>query len=316
MDNALKIQSQIRQNADEVSSFLTDLSKWEKESEKKFSKKASAHKKSAPGPPSVRESGGIVPVAPTQRSADKPVKSASRTAADHTYDRGYKKWESFKEDDDEERTRADRSNEYAAHSNAETAMTTEPTAASGAVLTPATLFSSFATPVVVEPISRPKGDCKVVDAELKMRELGNEEFRNGNFLAAVKCYTKCLGMKARNYIAFSNRAMAYLKLKENLRAEQDCDSALSIEPEHIKSLSRRAAARNALGKHRAALADLFEAQRLLLDTSSSSVSANDRKSIRSDIQKTSEMLRNAVSRAPLVKVRTVWKEAGPLFPVT
>ena len=36
----------------------------------------------------------------------------------------------------------------------------------------------------------------------------------------------------------------------------DCDCALSIEPNHTKSLLRRASARNALGKHRGAISDL------------------------------------------------------------
>ena len=37
------------------------------------------------------------------------------------------------------------------------------------------------------------------------RERGNEYFKNGEFNSAVKSYTKCIGLKVRNYIAFSNR---------------------------------------------------------------------------------------------------------------
>lgn len=54
--------------------------------------------------------------------------------------------------------------------------------------------------------------------------------------------------------------MAYIKLKEYVRAVIDCDCALNIEPTHVKSLLRRATALNALGKHRAALLDLLAAQ--------------------------------------------------------
>ena len=54
-------------------------------------------------------------------------------------------------------------------------------------------------------------------------------------------------MKVNNYVAFSNRAMAYLKLKEYGKAEKDCSCALSIEPTHVKSLLRRANAKNAIG---------------------------------------------------------------------
>ena len=35
-------------------------------------------------------------------------------------------------------------------------------------------------------------------------------------------------------IAFSNRAMAYLKTKEFKRAESDATTALSIDPRHVK----------------------------------------------------------------------------------
>lgn len=63
-----------------------------------------------------------------------------------------------------------------------------------------------------------RGQYQARDLEETERERGNAEFKAGNFTAAVKCYTKCLGLKAGNYVAFSNRAMAYLKLKEYARA--------------------------------------------------------------------------------------------------
>ncbi len=65
--------------------------------------------------------------------------------------------------------------------------------------------------------------------------------------------------------------MAYLKLKEYHRAILDCDCAIKISSNnsnnnsnnnennptpHIKSYLRRAAALNALGRHRQALEDL------------------------------------------------------------
>lgn len=70
----------------------------------------------------------------------------------------------------------------------------------------------------VKAVPTALGNYQVRDVEEVERERGNAEFKGGNFTAAVKCYTKCLGLKARNYVAFSNRAMAYLKLKEYARA--------------------------------------------------------------------------------------------------
>ena len=97
--------------------------------------------------------------------------------------------------------------------------------------TPSTIVSNKATrfenqaaanstkqqPAVVQ-VPRALGNYQTRDLEECERERGNSEFKAGNFTAAVKCYTKCLGLKARNYVAFSNRAMAYLKLKEYSRA--------------------------------------------------------------------------------------------------
>ena len=76
---------------------------------------------------------------------------------------------------------------------------------------------STAPPILNVP--RAKGLANLKDAETAERERGNEEFQKGNFAGAVKCYTKCLGLKVGNTVAFSNRAMAYLKLKEFSRAE-------------------------------------------------------------------------------------------------
>jgi len=120
----------------------------------------------------------------------------------------------------------------------------------------------------------------------------------GDFTVAVKAYTKCIGMKVRNYVAFSNRAMAYLKLKEWNKAENDASYALKIEPNHMKSLLRRATARNALGKHRAAVLDLLKADEL----------EPGNKSVKAELGKARELLKNAVNRAPMVPVKVVFAD--------
>lgn len=84
--------------------------------------------------------------------------------------------------------------------------------------------------------------------------------------------------------------MAYLKLKEYNRAITDCSCAISMQPDHVKSLLRRATAFNAVGKHRAALLDLQMAQQV----------EPSNKQVKIDLQLTKEMLRSAVNRAPLV----------------
>lgn len=263
MDGTLKVQAQIRQNAEEISSYLTDMSKWEKTIIKKDQQ---IRGKTVGGakPLPIRAGSGTVKV--VEKSSATSQAAAVKTA-------------------------------------------TQAGAGDGDMLTltPATLATqaSAAASPVVEPALKSKipaarGVASTKDAETSERERGNLEYETGNFTAAVKSYTKCLGLKNRNYVAFSNRAMAYIKLKEYLRADSDCKSALAIEPTHVKSLIRRATSRNALGKHRAALQDLLAATDL--------EPAN--KQVRMEMQRTKEMLRSAVNRAPLVPIKTTWFEAG------
>lgn len=83
----MKVQSQIRQNAEEVSSYLTDMAKWEKKINKKDTKRSTTTSKALP----VRLGSGTVKVI-------EKVAYTNDTAAGHTYDVGYKKWDKFNVD--------------------------------------------------------------------------------------------------------------------------------------------------------------------------------------------------------------------------
>jgi len=374
---AMKVQMDIRNNADEVSSILGDLNKWEKKIARKDAdmraRKAAAPPVRAtragagtvmttatatnpPAPPVVvtppvelkvggRGKTSAVPAAPGSAEANARVEIQSRfpealradpgvlpqrppgvpvpdlseaqqrafnateaarlggnvplgaakkssSAAGHTYDVGYKKWESFDIDaavaaadvgDEEQGGGGDIPEFDFTGTDADTAIDVSGSCSSRAqpqdeqeepALTPASLANLVcSTPLVsaaAATVPKARGVHVDRDAETAQREAGNKEYGQGNFTAAVKSYTKCLGLKAHNYVAFSNRAMAYIKLKEHIRAEQDCNSALSINAAHTKSLMRRATARNALGKHRASLADLYAAQEITINDETSS----------------------------------------------
>lgn len=256
MNSTMKVQTQIRQNAEEVSSFLQEMGKWEKTIKKKDS--------------SMMSKTGVRPVRSSaiREGGTSQIKSTVTTkviepkdVASHTYDKSGKKWSDSEidaqlkqqeEEEFQERQRLKKIREEEREIADEKKYMLE--------LNPATLVKKHSKKedklekLVV--VSKARGVASDKDGEILERQIGNEEFQKGNFHGAVKSYTKCLGMKVKNYTAFSNRAMAYLKLKDFRRAETDCDCALDIEPKHIKSLVRRATARNALGKHRAALVDL------------------------------------------------------------
>ena len=57
--------------------------------------------------------------------------------------------------------------------------------------------------------------------------------QDGKYDLAREAYTASLGVKA-THLAFANRAMASLKLRDFAAAEADCTSAIDLEPSYIK----------------------------------------------------------------------------------
>ena len=133
------------------------------------------------------------------------------SAANHTYDIGYKKWESLDVD------ALLKDDEHIQDITEDILSENQPSESIN--LTPASIIKDFHVTKVIAKVPQSRGIMNDKDTEIMERELGNNEFQHGNFQLAVKAYTKCLGLKAANYIAFSNRAMAYLKLKEYTKAE-------------------------------------------------------------------------------------------------
>lgn len=305
------MQAQIRQNAEEISEFLSDINKWEENMRKKADRKSKAGKPVSGGALPVRLGAGTIHVETNIKDSNTKRSSSSshvlvkkESAANHTYDIGYKKWEKFDPDAEDSIIIA---GQNSVHDEISVENCPSPTISRSSEkpythqLTPASIVQPYISAKIEKPttdVPKARGQNTGLDAEAVERDRGNEEFRKGNFALAIKAYTKCLGLKARNYVAFSNRAMANLRMKDFVSAESDCNCALSIQPDHIKSIVRRASARTFLGKHRAALADLYYA--LELDPSS--------KAVRTDIEKAREQLRQAVSRAPLLPITVHWAD--------
>ncbi len=96
---------------------------------------------------------------------------------------------------------------------------------------------------------------------------GNLYFKSSEFTKAVEAYTECIQRGEEQKvnselltIVYSNRAMTYLKLRENLKAEDDCTKAITLNEKHVKSLVRRGQARRRLEKHKEALKDFETAK--------------------------------------------------------
>lgn len=179
----LKVQAQIKQNAEEISSYFADLSKWEKSIKKRDGKLRGSESGSIRKPP-VRVGSGTVQA--THTVVDAP-KTKTTSAAKHTYDTGYDKWNNF--DVDSALEQIDKQEKQAitvAENEDEIDI---------AALTPASIVKSKSVVVKTIPVPSARGIATNRNAEEAERERGNDEFKAGNFQAAVKAYTICLGLK-------------------------------------------------------------------------------------------------------------------------
>lgn len=93
------------------------------------------------------------------------------------------------------------------------------------------------------------------------KEKGNEFFRAKDYGPAIVHYTNCVKYRP-SAIGFTNRAIAYIKMKKFKEAVQDCYSALKYEPENVKAQLRAAIAFEGLGDYSKALEHAEEAVEL------------------------------------------------------
>ncbi|KAJ1520262.1 hypothetical protein ONE63_004467 [Megalurothrips usitatus] len=102
-----------------------------------------------------------------------------------------------------------------------------------------------------------KSDSEMTSQQWK--EEGNAAFKESDWEAAVRCYTKavqlCKEDGPEKSVFLKNRAAAYLKLGENEKALSDCSTALDLVPDDPKSLFRRCQALEALDRFEEAYRD-------------------------------------------------------------
>lgn len=70
----------------------------------------------------------------------------------------------------------------------------------------------------------------------EFKSLGNLAFKEENYEKAVELYTKCIELNSSESNYFSNRALAYLRLKEYKNCISDCLKSLNLNPDNIKAL--------------------------------------------------------------------------------
>uniref|UniRef100_A0A3Q3KN10 RNA polymerase II-associated protein 3 n=1 Tax=Mastacembelus armatus TaxID=205130 RepID=A0A3Q3KN10_9TELE len=96
-----------------------------------------------------------------------------------------------------------------------------------------------------------------VDQEraLAEKEKGNGFFRDGKYDDAIECYTRGMGADPYNPVLPTNRATSFFRLKKYAVAESDCNLAIALDSNYFKAYARRGAARFALKKYESALED-------------------------------------------------------------
>ncbi|EPZ32047.1 Tetratricopeptide-like helical domain-containing protein [Rozella allomycis CSF55] len=74
----------------------------------------------------------------------------------------------------------------------------------------------------------------------KEREKGNELFKAGNYVEAMKHYTESIKRNPSEPKGYSNRAACYNKLAAFPEALKDCEKCLELDPNFIKAYIRKA----------------------------------------------------------------------------
>ncbi|KAK9888749.1 hypothetical protein WA026_000975 [Henosepilachna vigintioctopunctata] len=86
----------------------------------------------------------------------------------------------------------------------------------------------------------------------RQKEKGNECFKAGEYSSAIIHYTYSLECK-KTVKCFNNRSMAYIKQGQYDKAIDDCDSALDLDPNNLKSNFRKSVALEQVGRLEEAL---------------------------------------------------------------
>lgn len=71
-----------------------------------------------------------------------------------------------------------------------------------------------------------------------LKDKGNEEYKAGNYHLAVRYYTQAIELDSENKAFYTNRAAAYMMLKQYEDAVKDCKRAIELDNKFVKAYSR------------------------------------------------------------------------------
>ncbi|XP_060927181.1 RNA polymerase II-associated protein 3 [Limanda limanda] len=109
------------------------------------------------------------------------------------------------------------------------------------------------------PVESNESDSEepTVDREkaLSQKEKGNVFFKEGKYDDAIECYTRGMSADPYNPVLPTNRATSFFRLQKFSVAESDCNLAIALDSNYFKAYARRGAARFALKNYGSALED-------------------------------------------------------------
>lgn len=68
----------------------------------------------------------------------------------------------------------------------------------------------------------------------ELKNLGNECVKSGKYIEAVMHYTHAMRMDPNNYVLYSNRSLAFLKLDQHYLSLQDANETVRLQPQWAK----------------------------------------------------------------------------------
>ena len=75
-----------------------------------------------------------------------------------------------------------------------------------------------------------------------MKEIGNEAYKNKEYLKAINYYSKAIQYNPQDPNFYSNRALCYFNMENFKECVRDCDLAIDLNPSFVKAYRKKASA--------------------------------------------------------------------------